>query len=91
MDQQGVHLHYFPFFKKRFDWRDVKKAKVITYTFWNVGGWGIRYSRKLGIVYNVKGYQGLSIELQSGKKYVIGTQRPAEIQQFIPKEQYSLK
>lgn len=91
IDQQGIHLHYFPFFRKHFDWKDIKQAEVITYTLWNVGGWGIRSSRKLGTVYNVKGYQGLSIELHSGKKYVIGTQKPSEIQKFIPKEQYSLK
>lgn len=78
-----IEINYFPFFKKTFAIDDLKKIEVITYSFWQVGGWGIRFSRSLGTVFNVRGYDGLSLELQNGKKYVIGTQKAEELKNLI--------
>lgn len=77
-----IKMSYFPFLvKKNVKWEEVKTAKVVNYGF--VGGWGIRLWTKYGTVYNVRGNKGLAIELNDGKKFLIGTQKPEELQKVI--------
>ena len=48
------------------------------------GGWGIRYSGKLGCwAYNVKGNRGVFLEMIGGKKVLIGSQRAEELAEAI--------
>ena len=49
------------------------------------GGWGYRtsFGKKKGSAYNVKGDKGIQIELKTGKKLLIGTQKEDEAQQVI--------
>ena len=82
IDQKEIRIHYFPVLKKSFKWADIESAQVVKH---NVFGWGFRYSFKYGTVYNVKGNEGLSIELKSGKKYLIGTQKTDELKTFLTK------
>ena len=79
----GIQMHYFPFVRKNIGWRDIESVKVIDYGF--VGGWGIRVWTSYGTVYNVKGSKGLFITLNSGKKLVIGTQKPIELDEYLQK------
>ncbi len=83
IDQSEIHFQFFPFVNKRIKWEDVKKAGVVKYDF--VGGWGIRLFTKYGTVYNVKGNEGLAVELKSGKKLLIGTQKREELSAFLEK------
>lgn len=83
IDQNEIRMSFFPFVKKRVKWSEVKKAEVLNYGF--VGGWGIRLSFKYGTVYNIKGNKGLAIELRSGKRFVIGTQRETELRKIVEK------
>jgi hypothetical protein len=76
-------MHFFPFVKKRIDWKDVKSAEVLDYGF--VGGWGIRLWTAYGTVYNVKGTKGIAIELLNGKKFLIGTQKETELREILEK------
>lgn len=85
IDGKGVHIQYFPFFKRSYAWSEIKAAKQINYGF--VGGWGIRMGTKYGTVYNVRGNKGLFITLKSGKKFVVGTQRPKEMAEMLRKHQ----
>ncbi|MCF8234309.1 MAG: DUF6141 family protein [Bacteroidales bacterium] len=73
-----------------------KKIKTEDITEWHLrkykpvrefGGWGIRFSfRKKGSkTYNVKGKSGLQLKLDSGKKILIGTQKPEEIEKAMEK------
>ena len=48
-----------------------------------MGGWGIRLWTKYGTVFNIKGKKGLAIELYSGKKFLIGTQKEIELIEFV--------
>ena len=48
-----------------------------------VGGWGIRFFTAYGTVYNMRGTKGLAINLEKGKKFLIGTQKPDLLNQFI--------
>ena len=61
----------------------MKHAEIVNYEF--VGGWGIRLWTKYGTVYNTKGDKGLAIELQNGKKFLIGTQKATELSKIIEK------
>jgi hypothetical protein len=81
IDQNEIRIHFFPFFKKQIRWQDIKNAEVIKYGF--VGGWGIRLGTKYGPVYNIKGKIGLALELKTGKKLLIGTQKEDELKDFL--------
>ncbi len=83
IDSKGIQLHYFPFVKRSFAGEDIEELEVISYNFWQVGGWGIRLWTSFGTVYNVRGFHGLRIELKNGKKYLIGTQKPDAIKKII--------
>jgi len=79
--EKYIQVKYFPFVNKTFQLNDIKFMKVIDYGF--VGGWGIRFWTKYGTVYNTSGSKGLHIKLATGKSYVIGTQKPEELQRII--------
>lgn len=81
INQSEINIHFIPFSKKRILWKDVKKAEVVNYGF--VGGWGFRFWTKHGRVYNTGGDTGLSIELNNGEKYLVGTQKAAELTQYL--------
>ncbi len=83
IDETGIQMRFVPFVKKKAAWSEIKKAEVINYGF--VGGWGIRLWTKYGTVYNVKGNKGLAIELLNGKKFLIGTQKEAELTRIVKK------
>ena len=81
VNKDEIRIHFMPFTKRTILWSDVRKSELITYGF--VGGWGIRLGTKYGTVYNVKGNKGLALELKSGKKILIGTQKEDEIKAFL--------
>ena len=78
---KSIHFQFFPFVKKKIDWEEVANAEVVDYGF--VGGWGIRLFTSYGTVYNIRGRFGLALELKSGKKLLIGTQKPEALKAFI--------
>ncbi len=81
INQEAISIKFNPFVNKTILWRDVKSAEVIKYGF--VGGWGIRLWTKYGTVYNIKGSIGLRLELNNGKKVLIGTQKEKELMAFL--------
>ena len=81
VDHNGVNMVYFPFVNKFTEWSEVKNVSVINYGF--VGGWGIRFWTKYGTVYNVRGNKGMLIELNSGKTFVIGTQKETDLNNVL--------
>lgn len=85
INQKEIKMSFFPFVKKRIEWKDIKRAEVLNYGF--VGGWGIRLFTDYGTVYNTAGDKGLALELQNGKRLVIGTQKEEELRDFIQKIQ----
>ncbi|MDG1477280.1 MAG: hypothetical protein P8Q14_09045 [Vicingaceae bacterium] len=81
VNEEGVKMAFFPFIKKEINWEEIKSLRVLDYGF--VGGWGIRFWTKYGTVYNVNGRKGLAIELKSGKKLAIGTQKEEELESVL--------
>jgi len=78
---ESIKMRLFPFVSKKVNWEDVTKIAIVNYGF--IGGWGIRPWTKFGTVYNIRGNQGLALELKDGTKFVIGTQRTKELQEAI--------
>jgi len=79
-DEEGVHYRVYPLIGWRtIRWVDMTTSTVTTYGFvgygirWNFGEW----------VYNVAGNQGLRIKTTTGKRILIGTQRPDELRAFL--------
>lgn len=81
IDDFQIKMNFFPLTSKSIQWADVKNAEVLNYGF--VGGWGIRLWTKYGTVYNTSGSIGLAIELQNGKKLLIGTQKETELKSLL--------
>ena len=81
IDQTEIRMRFFPFVKKTIQLNDIKTMQVVNYGF--VGGWGIRLWTKYGTVYNIRGNKGLSIELNDGSKFIIGTQKPTQVKDTI--------
>ena len=79
--EEEIRIQYFPFTSKTVKWVDVKNAKVLNYGF--VGGWGIRLWTEFGTVYNTSGSIGLAIEMNDGKKFLIGTHKENELRSYI--------
>lgn len=83
IDENEIRMNFFPFVKKRINWREIKSVNIVNYGF--VGGWGIRLWTKYGTVYNTNGNKGLAIELTNGKKILIGTQKETELNKIVEK------
>jgi len=81
IDKTGIKMSFFPFVKKKVNWNEIKSVKIVNYGF--IGGWGIRLWTKYGTVYNTKGEIGLAIELNNGKKFLIGTQKETELNKIV--------
>ncbi|PKP26221.1 MAG: hypothetical protein CVU03_04180 [Bacteroidetes bacterium HGW-Bacteroidetes-2] len=86
IDTHGIHYAFSPFRNslKTITWREIKSCEVVSYSpIGDYGGWGYRISFRQGRALNVKGNKGIKIELLSGKKLLLGTQKPIEAQEAI--------
>lgn len=77
----SIKIKFSPFQRKfkEFQWESIESAEIINYKFI---GYGIRLIPG-GKAYNVSGNKGLSLLLRSGKKILIGTQKPRELEDFL--------
>ncbi|MEX1190269.1 MAG: hypothetical protein WED33_13500 [Bacteroidia bacterium] len=85
VNKAGIYYKWFPFhFNDRFiQWEEVAKVYVRKYNAMSeYGGWGIK-GRKSNRAFNVSGNMGLQLELLSGRKVLIETQRPEELEKVI--------
>ncbi len=80
IDEGGIRVRLRPISSEAFTWDQIEQAELITYGF---VGYGLRFSRKYGTVYNASGNKGLAITLKSGSRYVIGTQNPEGLKQTL--------
>lgn len=47
------------------------------------GGWGIRYGFGAGWAWNVRGDMGVQLVLDTGRKVLVGSQRPVELKEAL--------
>jgi hypothetical protein len=86
IDHTGVYYCFAPFQRKLSlkPWDEVAKAYVREYKpIREFGGWGIRISLRNGAAYNISGNMGLQLVMKNGKKLLIGTQQPNEINELL--------
>ncbi|MFA7445777.1 MAG: hypothetical protein WCY89_07495 [Flavobacteriaceae bacterium] len=80
-----IHFRFTPFHRKEQEYllSDIQKMEVVKYSpIGEYGGWGIRGFGN-DRAFNVKGNMGLKIYFKNGKKRLIGTQKPDELQKII--------
>jgi hypothetical protein len=85
ISSEAITYRFFPFINKKrtIPWHDIEKAYIRQYSpLKEYGGWGIRFGSN-GRAINLKGNQGLQLEFRNGKKLLIGTQKPEELQKFL--------
>ena len=90
VNEEGVYIKMFPFvFRyKFFPWDSIAKAYIRKYhPLWEYGGWGIRFRRWnfRHIAFSAFGNSGLQLELTNGKRILIGTRKPVELEEVLQK------
>jgi hypothetical protein len=87
IDDQYLYFTYNPFLSRRYPLKEIigfterKFRPLIEYR-----GWGIRYSLfGHGMAYTVKGNTGVQFLTRSGKKFLLGTQKPGEMIYYLNK------
>ena len=77
-----LQLRYFPLHLRvrRVPWDEIAHVEAISYRplrdYW---GWGIRWGR-YGQAYTVSGNRALLVTLSSGRTFLLGSQRPEELE-----------
>lgn len=83
--QDGLYIRYVPFHRrfKRFGVEDLSEYHARTYRpVLEYGGWGIRCGWK-GRAYNVSGNRGVQLVFRDGRRMLIGSSRPSELEEAI--------
>lgn len=87
--KDGIYYKMAPLMKfKHIKPDEIKSWMVRNYSpIREFGGWGIRFSMSNlgGKAINVKGRDGLQLELESGKRLLLGTQKPKDIEKAMTK------
>ncbi len=82
--QDTVCIRFVPGHRRVIRLEEIKTVEVREYRpLRDYGGWGIRYSAKLGMAYNVSGKKGVQLELASGKRILIGSEEPDRLASML--------
>lgn len=78
---EGVFTRFFPFKRSSFyEWNELEKVYVRKYRpIFEYGGWGWRGINNNKAL-NISGNWGLQLEFKNGKKLLIGTKNPEEME-----------
>ncbi|RXP53380.1 hypothetical protein EC396_10330 [Lutibacter sp. HS1-25] len=95
VDEIGVHYQFYPFHfsYKIITWNLIAKCYIRNYdAISEFGGWGLKFSffGKTGKSFTTKGNTGLQIELKTGQKILIGTQKKEELQRTLDNYNYKI-
>lgn len=83
IDTEGIHIDFKPFvWNKIWKWADIEQVKVKKYSLWDYGGWGYRIGKE-GLAYTTNGLYGFQVKLKNGKKILVGTQYPEQVQEVL--------
>jgi len=86
IDEKGIHYRFIPFHRKikTISWQDLEICEVRKYNpLSEYGGWGYKFNFSGEGALNVRGNMGIQLKLKSGKKLLIGTQKPKDAQLVI--------
>ncbi len=81
VDSAHLHIRYRPFVYEHHSLGGIVRWTVRTYRpIRDFGGWGIRWSwLGKGWAYSISGNRGVQLEFASGRRLLIGSQRPEEL------------
>jgi len=80
----SVRVSLTPLFRHTIPFQRIRRCEARTYRpLLDYGGWGIRWRLGWGVAYNVAGNRGVFLELDKGKRVLIGSQRADELAQAI--------
>ena len=85
----GIYYRFYPFqfTETKIEWHELRDAYMREYnSYHEYGGWGIRTgTKKTGKAINTSASsnKGLQLQFNDGKLLLIGTARPAEMQEII--------
>lgn len=85
INSDTIRYRFYPFIlrDRYLYWQDIEKSYIRQYKpLKEYGGWGIRFGHN-GKALNIKGNNGLQLELKNGKKLLIGTQKPEELEELL--------
>ncbi|PRD46734.1 hypothetical protein [Sphingobacterium haloxyli] len=85
IDQEGIHIRFFPFIwkEKTWGWDEIGDVYVKRYSPWEYGGWGYRFGRE-GTAFTTKGSYGIHLIVsKNGAKMLIGTQKPEKVNEIL--------
>jgi len=88
IDEAKIRFRYRPFHVKPriIYWDDISEFYLREYKpMKEYGGHGLQRKMKYGKAFTVSGKKGLQIILKDGKKILIGTQKPKELEMIIGK------
>ena len=81
INDSGIAVKFYPFHQewRMYEWKDIKSCKVKKYhPVHDYGGYGVR-----GKAYNISGDMGLFIRFNNGSHFLIGTQKPEELEKAL--------
>ena len=82
ISHQTIEILFYPFSKVIINKEEIEHAEIRKYkALTEYGGWGIRFGN--GKAYTISGNQGLQLQLKDGRKTLVGTQKPTELQSAI--------
>jgi hypothetical protein len=78
-----INIRTIYFLKRRILFAEIANASAVTYRpFRDYGGWGIRISPN-GKAYNMRGDEGVQLELKNGGRVLVGSQRAGELETVV--------
>jgi len=87
--KDGIYVRFFPFHLSfiHFKWEKVAESFVRRYNpILEYGGWGLRFGFfGKGKAYNISGNKGIQLVFTNGRKLLIGTKKPEEVNEVLEK------
>jgi len=84
--KEAISYRFFPLHKKTrtIEWKELQSVYVRKYSpMFEYGGWGVRVSLRNGIALNVSGNKGIQLVFKNGKRILVGTQCPEEVEKLL--------
>jgi hypothetical protein len=88
IDRNGIYYRFAPVHRNErwIKWSEVKDAYVRKYRpIKEYGGWGFRSGGRSGKALNTSGNMGLQIVFKDGKRLLLGTNKPRELERVLGK------
>ena len=79
-----LRVRFFPLRTRRILFGEIRSCAVRTYRpLREYGGWGIKYGRTFGWSYTLSGDRGVQLELEGGKRLLVGSHRADELAKAV--------